>query len=324
MVREIEAAAQSIRVPGPRLGRRKGFAHTRRTQFVATVYKYGLRDVVSESILDHVVDARDAASGSERADLESTIAALRTARGAAEEARTALIEANIGLVVWVANKRKNNGLPLSDLIQEGTLGLMRAVEKFDHRRGLRFNTYAIWWVRHSVNRALSDQSRTIRIPVHQLETRLKVAGVARSFVHEHGRDPTDAELARAAGVPVSKVRTLATMPKEPLSMDLPQTDEGELRLGDLIAEPGNTSALDELSRRELERRLRALLGRLSSRDAEVLKLRFGIDRPDCLTLNEIGERLSLSRERIRQIEVEALAKLRGPAAAEDLRSLLVS
>jgi RNA polymerase primary sigma factor len=230
----------------------------------------------------------------------------------------------MGLVIWIANKKKNAGLPLNDLIQEGTMGLMRAVEKFDYRRGLRFNTYAIWWVRQAVNRALSDQSRTIRIPVHQLETRLKVAGIARAFAHEHGRDPTDSELARAAGLPLVKIRTLASVPKEPLSMETPTGDEGDARLGDFVAGPESRSALDQISQKDLEQRLRRLLGGLSPRHAEILKLRFGIDHSEALTLNEIGERLSLSRERIRQLEVEALAKLRGRAAEEDLRSLIMN
>jgi RNA polymerase primary sigma factor len=233
-------------------------------------------------------------------------------------AMATLVEANMGLVYWMATKRGRSLLPLADLVQEGTLGLMRAVEKFDYRRGVRFNTYAAWWIRHAINRALSDQSRTIRIPVHLLETRHKLSRIARELAHEQGRDPSPAELSNRTGILPETIRAVASIPAEPVSMDAPLNANGDLRLGDIIADPRGDSVVEGISARQVGSRLRDLMGMLTEREQEVLSLRFGVRGSECLTFEQIGQRLSLSRERVRQIEAAALAKLRPQAAAERL------
>lgn len=295
-----------------------------RAHFMQTTRGYELSNRSVTALLDRLEKARAKSRVPGRKALDATIVAVRRNHRASERAKTAFAEANIGLVVSMASKRNQRGLSLHDLVQEGFMGLMRAVEKFDHKRGFRFSTYAAWWIRHFMNRALSNHSRTIRLPVHLQETRQRVARAAEAFSLEQGRSPTEVELSLRAKVPLDKVRSILSIPKEPVSMDAPVGFESEKRIGDFVADQDAISVLERIASKHMEGRIRHLLKTLSPREEEVLRLRFGIDRPDSLTLQEVGQRLSLSRERIRQIEANALSKLRGNAESEDLDLHLVN
>ncbi len=255
--------------------------------------------------------------------LAKTIATLTSCRETYEDAKAALVRANMGLVFSMAHKRSEMGLATPDLVQEGSMGLMRAVDKFDHRRGIKFGTYAGWWIRHAINRALSDSARTIRIPVHVLDTRYKVRRAAQEFSQQTGREPTEAELSLRTGLSREKVGMLATIPREPKSLDAPIWEDGEGRLGDQIPDR-ESSPVDAISAKQAQARLRLLLKTLTPREEEVIRLRFGIDCPEPLALEEVGQKFALSRERIRQIEAEALGKLHRRAANEQLDSLLAN
>jgi RNA polymerase primary sigma factor len=323
---EVEQVATAMEDAIRRLGRSGGrSARTRRArgkeparaELIGLFAEYGL----SHRAVDRVLAALATHAGSRPSNetrSRSTQARIRAARRDIDVATATLVEANMGLVYWMATKRGRALLPLADLVQEGTLGLMRAVEKFDYRRGVRFNTYAAWWIRHAINRALSDQSRTIRIPVHLLETRHKLARIARELAHEQGRDPSAVELANRTGILPETIRAVAAIPAEPVSMDAPLNADSDMRLGDVIADPQGESVVEGISARQVGDRLRDLLGTLTEREQEVLSLRFGVRGSDCLTFEQIGRRLSLSRERVRQIEAAALAKLRPQAAAQRL------
>jgi RNA polymerase primary sigma factor len=247
-----------------------------------------------------------------------TARAIRRARRRIDEARAKLIQANVRLVVWMAKKQMNRGLPLLDLVQEGNVGLMRAADKFDWRRGVRFNTYAAWWIRQAINRALSNSSRTIRIPVHLVETHRKVAQTLQRFANEHGREATAEEAALETGVPLSKIRELMDAPREPVSFDASIGLDSETKLGDLVADLSVVSPVEEIASARLPEQMRRLLRTLTPREQEVLKMRFGIDHPGNVTLQEVGNLFSLSRERVRQIESHALSKLRVLAESEEL------
>lgn len=320
MVAAIRDAVQRVQVSA-HSGLRSHDRKAAEAHYVDTMLHYGLTHRAVVELLARLEAVRSEQRN--RRAIDSTIRAIRNNQRASERAKATLVEANIGMVVWMANKRTHpGGLSLRDLVQEGSMGLMRAVDKFDYRRGVRFGTYASWWIRHALNRALSDQSRTIRIPVHLLETRYKVARVAQGLSQERGHEPTEAELSYRSGVAPEKIRMLSSIPMEPVSMDKPVGPDGDARIGDFVTNREAESALDVVSTKHAQDRIRHLLGTLSSREQEVLRLRFGIGSPDCLTFEQIGRLFSLSRERIRQIEVEALSKLRGLAAAEDLDSHL--
>jgi RNA polymerase primary sigma factor len=280
---------------------------------------------LSRHAIDRVVGELEARLQSVRKGSEAlgrTIATLRTCQETYENAKAAFVRANMGLVFAMANKRTHPNLSLYDLVQEGSMGLMRAIDKFDHRRGIKFVTYAGWWIRHAINRALSDQARTIRIPVHMLDARYRVRRVAEQLRRGAVPEPTDAELAQRAGISLDKVKMLASLPPEPMSLDAPVFDDGEGRLADVIPDRGSSSPIDLIAATQAQVRLRRLLKSLTPREEEVIRLRFGIDRPDALALEEIGQRFAVSRERIRQIEAEALDKLHRHATSEQLDSLL--
>jgi RNA polymerase primary sigma factor len=291
-----------------------------RTRFVDTVMRYGLTHAGAEELLKRLETARDTCQPSERGALDGALATIRANHRVAEQAKAAFVEANIPLVLWMAARKKSSGLTTEDLAQEGCLGLIRAVEKFDHRRDIKFSTYAVWWVRQAMNRALSDQSRTIRIPVHMVEAKHKAARLARRFSQVHGRDPSERDLSEQMGLTTDRIRSLFTAPKEPISLDAPLGLDTDARVGDAVADRDSTSPVDEIFGEHVRRRLRHLIDTLPSREAEVLRLRYGIDRPESLTLEQVGERFSISRERIRQIEVEALAKLKERVSAEGIES----
>jgi RNA polymerase primary sigma factor len=251
--------------------------------------------------------------------IELTLDRLARGQRTADAAKARLIESNLRLVVSIAKRYRSRGMQLLDLIQEGNLGLMRAVEKFEYRRGYKFSTYATWWIRQAVNRALSDQARTIRIPVHLQEAQSKLSKLVQRMVQEGGREPTSEEVADRAAMPVEKVRRLIEPPKEPISLHAPIGADGEGRLLDMLADPAARSPHDLLDETRLCEATHRLLEVLTPREQKVLRLRFGIGEPTEHTLEEVGKRFELTRERIRQIEKKALRKLRLPMQVRKIR-----
>jgi RNA polymerase primary sigma factor len=239
-----------------------------------------------------------------------------------QRAKNHLLEANLRLVVSVAKRYTGLGMPFLDLIQEGNLGLIHAVEKFDFAKGYKFSTYAIWWIRQAITRAMADQARTIRIPVHMVEVINKMARIRRKLLHNVSREPTPAELAKEMDITPEKVLEIQQYAREPLSLDQTIGDEGDSQLGDFIEDPEAVVAIDAVSFTLLQDQLQSVLATLSEREAGIIRLRFGLTDGQPRTLNQVGEAYGVTRERIRQIETKTMTKLRHPSRSQTLRDYL--